>query len=201
METRRENMSLLQPDAGFTTKAGGLPPSIKKNDAQAKWLIGIFSFIVFAAVVALGKFKISAPPGFDVHVFAKANAVINSMVTVLLVAGLLAVRSKKYLLHKRIMVGALLLSVIFLISYICHHLFSGDTRYGGSGIFRYVYFIILITHIILAATILPFILYTAYRALVGEWPRHVRLARITWPIWLYVSVTGVIVYLMISPYY
>ena len=201
METGSKNMPLLQPDAGSNTRIGGLPPSIKKNDAQAKWLIGIFSFVVFAAVVALGKFKIPAPAGFDVHVFAKANAVINSMVTVLLVAGLIAVRSRRYLLHKRIMSGALLLSVIFLISYICHHLFSGDTRYGGSGIIRYVYFVILITHIILAATILPFILYTAYRALTGEWPRHVKLAKITWPVWLYVSVTGVIVYLMISPYY
>ena len=91
--------------------------------------------------------------------------------------------------------------MLFLVSYICHHLLSGDTKFGGVGSIRLVYFIILITHIFLAAIILPFILFTAYRALVSEWPRHTKLARITWPIWLYVSLTGPIVYFMISPYY
>jgi putative membrane protein len=78
---------------------------------------------------------------------------------------------------------------------------AGETKYGGEGIIRYAYFFILITHIILAAIILPFILFTSYRALVAEWPAHRKLAKITWPVWFYVSVTGVIVYLMISPYY
>jgi putative membrane protein len=113
----------------------------------------------------------------------------------------MAVKQGKFLLHKRIMFSALFLSILFLLSYICHHLFTGDTRFGGQGTIRYVYFIILITHIFLAAIILPFILYTAYRALIAEWPRHARLARITWPIWLYVSISGVVVYFMISPYY
>jgi putative membrane protein len=111
------------------------------------------------------------------------------------------VKKGKFLLHKRIMFTALFLSIIFLVSYICHHLFTGDTKFSGQGIIRYIYFIILITHIFLAAIILPFILFTAYRALISEWPSHTKLARITWPIWLYVSVTGPIVYLMISPYY
>ena len=178
-----------------------LPPAIQKNDKKAGWLIGIFSFVVFAVVVSLGKLKLSVNLGFDPHVFAKINAVINSMVAVLLLAGLLAVKQGKYLLHKRIMITALILSILFLVSYICHHLFTGDTAYGGQGAVRSVYFIILITHIFLAAIILPFILFTAYRALIAEWPKHIRMARITWPIWFYVSVTGVVVYLMISPYY
>jgi len=178
-----------------------LGASIRKNDRAAKWLIGIVSFVVFAAIVALGKIKISIALGFDPHLFAKANAIINSIVFILLIAGLVAVKQGRYLLHKRIMFSALLLSSIFLVSYICHHLFTGDTKYGGQGVIRYVYFVILITHIFLAAVILPFILFTAYRALVAEWPKHLRLARITWPVWLYVSLTGVIVYLMISPYY
>lgn len=178
------------------------PPSLHKNDRKAGWLIGIFSFIVFAVVVSLGRFKLtSVQLGFDVHLFAKVNAVINSMVALLLLGGLLAVKQGRYLLHKRIMVSALVLSILFLVSYICHHLFAADTRYGGTGTLRYVYFVILITHIFLAAIILPFILFTAYRALVAEWPRHLKIARITWPIWFYVSVTGVVVYLMISPYY
>jgi putative membrane protein len=99
------------------------------------------------------------------------------------------------------MFGAMLLSLLFLVSYIAHHLLSGDTVYGGQGSIRYVYYFILITHIFLAAIILPFILFTSYRALIGEYARHKKIARITWPIWFYVSVTGVIVYLMISPYY
>lgn len=178
-----------------------LPPAMQKNDRKAAWLIGIFSVVVFAVVVSLGKLKLAVDLGFDPHVFARINAVINSMVAVLLLAGLVAVKNGRFLLHKRIMISALILSILFLVSYICHHLFSGDTRYGGTGSTRYVYFIILITHIFLAAIILPFILFTAYRALVAEWPRHIRMARITWPIWFYVSVTGVVVYLMISPYY
>lgn len=178
-----------------------LQAAFKKNDGKAKWLIGIFSVVVFGAVVALGRFKLEVDLGFDVHVFAKINAVINSVVAVLLVAALVAVKQKKYTLHKKIMMGAMILSILFLVSYICHHLLTGDTRYGGEGTIRYIYFFILITHIFLAAIILPFILFTAYRALIAEWPQHRRLAKITWPIWFYVSVTGVLVYLMISPYY
>lgn len=178
-----------------------LPQAFKKNDLKAGWVIGIFSFVVFSAIVALGKIKLNIDIGFNPHVFAKANAIFNSLVAVLLITGLIAVKQRKFLLHKRIMFVALSLSILFLISYICHHLFTGDTKFGGEGTVRYVYLIILITHIFLAAVILPFILFTAYRALITEWPRHTKLARITWPIWLYVSITGPIVYLMISPYY
>jgi putative membrane protein len=113
------------------------------------------------------------------------------------------------------MLAAIMLSVLFLVSYICHHLLAGDTKFGdinhdgilsddektaaGSG--RIFYYIILITHIPLAAIILPFILFTAYRSLIGEYEQHRKLARITWPVWLYVAITGVVVYVMISPYY
>jgi putative membrane protein len=178
-----------------------LPPAIKKNDTSARWLIGICSFVIFTAIVILGRVKLDVDLGFDPHLFARLNAIINSMVSILLLAGLVAVKQGRYLLHKRIMFTALLLSVLFLVSYICHHLFTGDTKFGGEGTVRYVYFIILITHIILAAVVLPFILFTAYRALTAEWSRHLKLARITWPVWFYVSVTGVVVYIMISPYY
>ena len=123
------------------------------------------------------------------------------MVAVLLIAALVAVRSRKYELHKRLMIGAMILSILFLISYICHHLFTGETKFGGEGNIRSVYYIILFTHIPLAGLILPFILFTAYRGLTADWSRHKKLARVTWPIWLYVAITGVLVYLMISPYY
>ena len=173
----------------------------KKNDVRARSLIIAVSIIVFGAVVALGKVKLNVQLGFDEHLFAKINAVINSTVSVLLVAGLIAVKNKKYLLHKRIMSTAIILSCLFLVSYICHHLFTGEAKFGGEGTIRYIYYFILGTHIILAAIILPFILFTAYRAMTGEWLRHRKLAKITWPIWFYVAVTGVVVYFMISPYY
>lgn len=178
-----------------------LTPVLKKNDKQARLLILTVSFVVFVAVVILSRVKLEADLGFDIHIFALINAIINSTVSILLVAGLMAVKQKNYVRHKNIMMSAIVLSVLFLVSYIAHHLLSGDTKFGGEGTIRLVYFIILITHIFLAAVILPFILFTAYRSLTGEYEKHKKLARYTWPLWLYVSVTGVIVYLMISPYY
>ena len=192
-----------------------LQPSLAKNDKKAKFLIYTVSIVVFAAVVFLSKYKLDVDLGFDVHVFAKANAIINSMVAVLLLAGLFSVKQKKYELHKKIMLTAISLSVLFLLSYIAHHLLAGDTKYGDlnhdgivsideksvAGNLRMIYYFILITHIPLAAIILPFILFTAYRALTGEYDKHKKLVRITWPVWFYVAVTGVAVYLMISPYY
>lgn len=187
----------------------------KKNDKKAKTLIFVFSAVVFAAVVLLSRVKLNADLGFDVHLFAKANAIINSCVAVLLAIALVAVKSKNYTLHKNLMMTAMLLSILFLVSYICHHLFAGETRFGdvnhdgivselekaAAGSSRMIYYILLGTHIPLAGIILPFILFSAYRALTGEFDKHRKLVRITWPIWFYVAVTGVVVYWMISPYY
>jgi putative membrane protein len=178
-----------------------LPPVLKKNDKKARALIFTLSAVVFAAVVALGRVHLPVNLGFDVHVFALANAVINSVVTVLLMAALIAVKNKNYRLHKNLMLSAMVLSVLFLLSYICHHLLAGETKFAGTGAIKIFYYFILGTHIPLAGLILPFILFTAYRALTAEWPQHKKLARITWPVWLYVAITGVVVYWMISPYY
>ncbi len=178
-----------------------LKASWKKNDKRANWLIISFSIIVFLIVTALGRVHLQVDLGFDVHVFALANAVINSIVAVLLVAALVVVKKGNYELHKKIMLVAMVLSILFLVSYICHHLFAGDTRFGGTGGLKAFYYIILFTHIPLAGIILPFILFTAYRGLVGEYPRHKKIAKITWPLWLYVAVTGPVIYILISPYY
>jgi putative membrane protein len=192
-----------------------LPPAIAKNDRTAKWLIGIFSVVVFTVVVLLSRFKLDIDLGFNVHIFAMINAVINALTAVLLVAALWAVKSKQYILHKRLMMTALILSVVFLVSYIAHHLLAGEAKFGDAdhdGIVsqselaavsgtRGIYFFILGTHIVLAAIILPFILFTAYRGLTAEFDRHRKLARITWPLWFYVAVTGPLVYWFISPYY
>jgi putative membrane protein len=178
-----------------------LQPAFQKNNKLARLLIFTVSFVVFLAVAILANVELKIDLGFNVHIFATINAVINSIVAFLLLAALIAVKKSKFLLHKNLMLSAIVLSILFLVSYIAHHLLTGDTKYGGVGAIRYLYFFILITHIFLAAIILPFILFTAYRGLIAEWPPHKKIARITWPIWFYVSVTGVIVYLMISPYY
>jgi putative membrane protein len=152
---------------------------------------------------------------FDVHLFALANAIINGTVTVLLLFGLMTVKQRNYLLHKSIMLTAMFLSVLFLISYICHHLFAGEAIFGetdgikglsdaeraAAGNMRTIYLFILVTHIPLAGLALPFILFAAYRALTGEYEKHKKLTRIIWPLWLYVAITGVIIYIMIRPYY
>ena len=175
--------------------------TIKKNDKAAYIFIGIVSAVVFIAVTALSKIKLDFNPGFDVHIFAKINAGINSVVSVLLILGLVAIKSKKQELHRLLMISSMALSVLFLVSYIFHHLLTDPTSYGGEGTIKTIYYFVLITHVFLAAIILPFILFTAYRALTGEYQVHKKLAKYTWPVWLYVSVTGVVVYLMISPYY
>ncbi len=179
-----------------------LAPTIKKNDKQAKILIIIFSFVVFAVIVSLGIIpKLDVDLGFDPHVFALINAIINTLVTILLIAAYIAVRKKNYLQHKKLMFAAMYLSIVFLVSYIAHHMLAGETKFGGEGAIRYVYFALLSTHILLAAVILPFILFTAYRGLTGEYEKHKKLSRYTWPLWLYVAATGPLVYLMINPYY
>ncbi len=177
------------------------PATLRIADALAKRWIWIFSGIVFLAVVVLNRVQVPTSGTWDVHVFAKANAVINSLVSVLLLAGLFTAKAAKWAIHRRIMILAMILSVLFLVSYILHHLFAGETTFGGHGAVKGLYYVILATHIILAATSLPFILLTAYRALSGNYPAHRRLAKRVWPIWFYVSVTGVVVYLLISPYY
>jgi putative membrane protein len=178
-----------------------LEPALKKNDKRAKTLIWLFSAVIFLVVVSLKYIKIEADLGFDVHIFATINAVINGTVAILLLLGLLTVKQKNYRIHKKIMLTSMVLSILFLLSYIAHHTLTGDTIRPADAPYRGFYLFILITHIVLAAVILPFILFTAYRALISEFPAHKKHARITWPIWFYVAITGVLVYWMISPYY
>ena len=189
--------------------------TLPKNDKKARILILSFSAFVFVAVTALERITLQVELGFDPHVFALASAAINSVVAVLLVAGLISAKNGSYKTHRNIMLTAILLSVLFLIFYIAHHLFSGSTLYGdldkngiveesevaAAGSMRLFYRVLLSTHILLAGISLPFILFSAYRALTNENAAHRRLAKITWPMWFYVAVTGPIVYWMISRFY
>ena len=189
--------------------------NITKNDKKARILIISFSVIVFLLVTLLEKVTLEVALPFNEHLFALANAIINSTVAVLLVAGLATAKSGRYATHKKIMLTALVLSILFLVSYILHHLFAGSTFYGDvnhdgmvseaekaeAGAMRIVYFILLGTHILLAGISLPYILFTVYRALIFENAAHRKLAKIAWPMWFYVAVTGPVVYWMISRYY
>tara|TARA_Y100000385_G_scaffold273566_1_gene315594 strand:- start:339 stop:887 length:549 start_codon:yes stop_codon:yes gene_type:complete len=175
--------------------------SLTKNDKRANILIFSVSAVVFLTVVILHELKLKIDVNFDPHIFAKLNAFINGIVSILLILGLFFVKFKKYILHKRVMNLSIILSVLFLLSYIAHHLLAESTEFKGEGSIKTFYYTVLITHIILAGLSLPFILFTAYRASIAEFSKHKKLARFVYPVWLYVALTGVIVYLLISPYY
>jgi putative membrane protein len=128
-------------------------------------------------------------------------ATINGITAVVLVAGVLAIKNGKRLLHERLMTTAITLSVAFLVMYVAYHMTTDSTKFGGEGSIKMVYFFILISHIILSIAVIPLVLITYVRALAERFDRHKKIAKITFPIWLYVAVTGVVVYLMISPYY
>ncbi len=179
-----------------------LTTALKKDDKKANIIIWTASVAVFALVAITSRYKLDLDLGFNIHLFALVNAIINSTVSVLLVMGLITVKNKKYTMHRNIMLLAIVLSSLFLLSYVGHHLLAGETKYGGPHDGKYyTYLFILATHIPLATIILPFALFTAYRSLTGEYDKHKKLAKYTWPLWLYVSITGVLVYWFIHPYY
>jgi putative membrane protein len=128
-------------------------------------------------------------------------ATINGITAVVLVAAVLAIKNGNRKLHERLMTTAIGLSLLFLVMYVAYHMTSDSTKFGGEGIIRFVYFFILITHIILSIAVIPLVLITYVRALANKFDKHKKIAKITFPIWLYVAVTGVVVYLMIAPYY
>jgi putative membrane protein len=180
-----------------------LSPVLKQDNKKAKLLIFTVSIVVFLVVIAMGKFKplIDVEFPFDRFIFAKMNGVINTIVSVLLVIALMQVKNKNSIGHKKSMLVAIALSSLFLVFYIIHHISNADTSFGGIGSIKYIYYFLLISHIFLASAILPFILYSAYYALSGQYESHKKVSKYTWPLWLYVSVTGVIVFLFIQPYY
>tara|TARA_B100000965_G_C19538680_1_gene734582 strand:- start:803 stop:1333 length:531 start_codon:yes stop_codon:yes gene_type:complete len=128
-------------------------------------------------------------------------ATINALTSVLLVLALMAIKSKKIQLHQRLMQTCILLSLVFLVMYIAYHMTTDPTPFGGEGYVKILYFFILISHILLSIALIPLVLISYVRAFQKEFPLHKKISKITFPIWLYVAVTGVIVYLMIDPYY
>lgn len=175
----------------------------QKPKLRYKNFITIVSIVIPIAVAALFRVKLS-DFGYDVEPLTflpPIYATLNGFTALLLIIAVLAAKKGKLDWHERLMKLALLCSSLFLVLYVAYHITSESTPYGGEGFIRYVYFFILITHIVLSVIIIPLVLVTFVRGLSGMIDQHRKIARITYPIWLYVAVTGVIVYLMISPYY
>lgn len=173
------------------------------SDKAVFRIVMALSALVLIAVIVLNRRILPEPeaiPGF-VSFLPKLNAIINGTCSVLLVFSLFYIRKKNIGMHKRLNLTAFFLSAIFLVSYVTFHYFQKETTFGGEGAIRGVYYFILITHIVLAAIVLPLVLLSFYWGLKNNVRRHRRLTRWSWPIWLYVTITGVVVYLMISPYY
>jgi putative membrane protein len=176
--------------------------------------------IVSVAIPAAVAFLILGPqerinPGFNTHSLPLFHAILNSSTAILLLASLYFIRHGQVKAHRRANWIAVTLSAIFLVSYVIYHATNPSTRFGDlnhdgllsdvekqqAGVLRYVYYVVLSSHILLSGIIIPFVLFTMQRAYQEKFDKHRRLARITWPLWLYVAVSGVVVYLMISPYY
>lgn len=167
-----------------------------------KWII-ILSILIPVVVAVLFRVKLS---DFGVEVkpltfLPPIYATINGITAVLLVLAVKAIKNGNRALHERLVKIAITCSVLFLAMYVAYHMTSESTSYGGEGVMRGVYFFILITHILLSIIIIPFVLITYVRGISGNFAKHRKIAKITFPLWLYVAITGVIVYLMISPYY
>jgi putative membrane protein len=139
--------------------------------------------------------------GADTITFPLFHAILNFATAVLLIVGYFFMTIQNYIMHRNTMIAAFGLSVIFLVSYVLSKISNEPVPYGGEGLLRYIYFFILITHIVLSAIIVPLVLFTMYRGLSGQYNRHAKIARWTFPIWLYVAITGVLVFLFMIPYY
>lgn len=139
--------------------------------------------------------------GVEMGTFPFFHAVLNFCTALLLVAGYFSMRMKELKWHRNLMITAFFLSAIFLVSYVISKISNDPVPYGGEGLLRPIYFFVLITHILLSAIIVPLVLFTMYRGLTGEVEKHRKIARYTFPVWLYVAVTGVLVYVFMAPYY
>ena len=174
-----------------------------EEEKKYKGIIWALSIIIPIAVAVL--FGINLPKmGYDVKPLSflpPIYATINGLTAVCLVIAVSAIKKGNVKLHERLIKLCMVFSSLFLLMYVAYHMTSVSTRFEGEGMIRYVYYFILVTHIILSVIIIPFVLFTFVRGIAGAYERHKKLARITYPMWLYVAVTGVIVYLMISPYY
>ena len=162
-----------------------------------KWIVILSILIPLVVAILFGvkidvKLPVFLPPFY---------ASINAITSLLLIFSVIAVKNNKIILHEKLMKTAIVFSVLFLTLYVLYHMTSDSTKYGGEGVMRTVYFIVLISHILLSIVVIPFVLITYVRAITNNIELHKKIAKYTFPLWLYVAISGVVVYLMISPYY
>ncbi len=191
-----ENNFTEQQEAVTQKNPQSIEHKFNKFIVAVSILIPVVVAILFS--VKLKDFGIKvAPLSFLPPIYATTNGVT----AIVLLIAVKAIKNGNRKLHEKLMTTAIALSVFFLVMYVAYHMTSDSTKFGGEGFIRYVYFFLLISHILLSIAVIPLVLVTYVRALAERFDRHKKIARITFPIWLYVAVTGVIVYLMISPYY
>ena len=169
------------------------------NEKKYNKLIVVLSVVIPIVVAAL--FGIKIPNVEPLSFLPPIYATINGLTAVILVIAFIAIKNKKIVLHENLMTTAIWCSALFLIMYVAYHMTSYSTKFGGEGAVKYIYYFILLTHIALSIAVIPFVLITYVRAITNNIKKHKKIAKITFPLWLYVAVTGVIVYIMISPYY
>lgn len=178
------------------TESNAIEKKFNKFIIAVSIVIPVVVAVLFS--VKLKDFGIKAEP---LTFLPPIYATTNGLTAIILILAVSAIKNGNRKLHEKLMTTAIALSVLFLVMYVAYHMTADATKFGGEGIIRYVYFFLLISHIILSIAVIPLVLVTYVRALAERFDRHKRIAKITFPIWLYVAVTGVIVYLMISPYY
>ncbi|MEN8125611.1 MAG: DUF420 domain-containing protein [Bacteroidota bacterium] len=171
---------------------------MKENDKKYNKLIIILSIAIPLVIAVLFGIKIEVKlPVFLPPIYAS----INALTAVILLFAVRAIKNNKKDLHERLMKTAIIFSVVFLVLYIAYHMTSDSTTYEGEGLLQYIYYIILISHILLSIIVIPFVLITFIRAITNDFEKHKKIAKIAFPLWLYVAISGVLVYLMIAPYY
>ncbi|MGB6267505.1 MAG: DUF420 domain-containing protein [Olleya sp.] len=176
--------------------------NLQNEKKYNKWIVAL-SIIIPVAVAALFGVNLKKL-GFNVQPLTflpPIYATINGLTALVLIAAVWSIKKGQRKQHENLMKFAIALSVSFLLMYIAYHMTSDSTKFGGEGAIKFVYYFILFTHIVLSIAVIPFVLITYVRAITNNFERHKKIAKITFPLWLYVAITGVVVYLMISPYY
>ena len=164
-------------------------------------IINVLSIVIPIAVAAILGIKAKIDLGAWTKALPHVIGAINSLTALCLITGFIAIKNHNIILHQRMMKSSFVLGGLFLVTYILYHISNPSTHFGGDGFLKYIYFFVLISHIVLSIGVVPFVLYAIYFAMTGHIHKHVQTVKWTFPLWLYVSVTGVIAYLMIKPYY
>lgn len=173
---------------------------IEKSERYNR-LIGVLAIAIPVVVAVLLGIRQKVDLGAWTKALPHLNGIINSLTTILLLAGYYQIKRKNIQAHRRLMTAAFVLGSLFLVFYVLYHLSNDSTPFGGEGVIRYIYFFLLVSHILLSIVVVWFVLRAVYYAFSGQIPAHKRVVKWAYPIWLYVSITGVVVYLMIKPYY